>query len=147
MIPMSYGAPAQILSVGSYKGYTYAIVSYKTYPCAYVNVGGFHSDGNSGVCTHFLKNMDYFDVNEQGLVEVPHGGFTYSKDFLKYDKIGLDFMDTNDWWLGWDYCHLGDRSRHDTTGKAWTTEEIYEEVIRTIESLEAANLRFWKERS
>lgn len=146
MIPMSYGAPARILSVGSYLGYTYVIVSYKTYPCAYINVGGLHSDGNSGVCVHFLKNIDYFDINEQGLVEIPHGGFTYSKDFLRCAKIGLDFMD-DDWWLGWDYCHLGDYSNHDPTGIKWTTEEIYDEVVCTIESLEAANLRFWEEQS
>ena len=57
---------------------------------------------------------------------------------FSYERNGLSSNDyhKDDYWIGWDYAHLGDYcgwlNVFDSTGKKWTTEEILQEVKEVI---------------
>ena len=107
-----------LLGAGEYKGYKWFILSYQTHPCAYIVLTP--SDEFYG------KGYDdyYFEV---------HGGITYA-------QFGLhDFVDKDQWVIGWDYNHLGDYSAMvNMGGKKYTTKEIYGKVKEAINLLAEA---------
>ena len=110
-----------MLDKGIYKGYHYAIVSFGSHPCAYIELPKGHK--------YYGKDYDDIPID-------CHGGLTYSREGIlpssnDYHKDG--------YWIGWDYAHLGDYcgwlNVFDSTGKKWTTEEILQEVKEVIEQL------------
>lgn len=125
MKPMIYThlRTKEILHDGLYKNYYFVIVSYGVHPCAYVRVPKNHP---------FYKR----DYNELDIT--CHGGLTFGDD-LKH-VIPNDESDA--WYVGWDYAHVGDYEILSNIpnfsfieGKQWTTEEIYEDVKRVIDQL------------
>lgn len=104
---------------GGYKGFSYEIVSYRTHPCAYVEIPK----------NHRLFNVSYKDIKED--IDV-HGGITYSGD--KYENLS--------WWIGWDYAHAGDYMsfKHVQVGKQWQLSEIRAEVFNVINQLKLMEL-------
>lgn len=56
----------EILATGDYKGFCFYVVSYGTYPCAYVDVSNTS-----------LANKDYYENDIDC-----HGGLTYGRDYL-----------------------------------------------------------------
>ncbi len=102
-----------ILAHDVYKGYEFYITSLQTHPTAYVLLTKKDKlfFGNEYQCTEHINC---------------HGGLTYSG---KYSK-GTE----EQWIIGWDYAHLGDRLGV-ISGKEWTTEEIYEDVKNVIEQV------------
>ena len=114
---------AELLDIGIYEGYEYAIVSRGFHPCAYVKL----SEG------HTYYGVDYADIP----VEC-HCGLTYSYAYIDGIPSG------SGWWIGWDYGHCGDYSglmndnHHDidiSRYKKRTTAEILEEVKQVIDQL------------
>ena len=110
-----------MLDKGIYKGYHYAIVSFGSHPCAYIELPKGHK--------YYGKDYDDIPID-------CHGGLTYSSEGLlpssnDYHRDG--------YWIGWDYAHLGDyygwSNAFINTGKRWTTEEILQEVKEVIEQL------------
>lgn len=111
----------EVLYSGEYNGYKFAILNLGIHPTAYVeNKNGFE---------------DYDQANEvDGYC--PNGGYTY---------LGRAYWDKDDnaKYIGWDYAHCDDFAGYYTpdmgslyeTTKQWTTEEIYEEVKKTIDFL------------
>lgn len=116
----------EILFEGEYKGYKFAILNLGAYPTAYVeNKNGFEE----------------FDQANQ-LEYCPHGGWSF---FAKpYWKENDDTI-----YLGWDYAHCGDFAGYNLDNpdpywqneKKWTTEEIYQEVKRTIDFLSTLEMK------
>lgn len=112
-------AEKEILDNGKYKDYDYVIMSYGYHPCAYVRLP---------VDEAIKKDLDEWDIDV-------HGGITYAdwRDF----GFGLNF------YIGWDYAHIGDYSgvclidpALDVSGdKKWKTEEIFEDVKSVIEQV------------
>lgn len=111
----------EILYVGEYKGYKYLILSMGIHPTAYVEIPEGHK----------LNGVNYDDID----IDV-HGGLTYGHN-------GLLGIESNCYYIGWDYAHYGDYSGCDmlfpkdlkSNDKKWTTEEIKndcESVIRQI---------------
>jgi len=85
-----------------YKGFTYKILDMGTHPCAYVQIPK----------DHMLYNVGYDSIR----IDV-HGGLTYA-------GLGKG-KEEGEYWIGWDYAHLGDYYDHDkiTTvsgDKKWT---------------------------
>lgn len=109
----------EILQNEKYKGYRYIILSLGTHPTAYIEIPKGHK----------LNGQDYDDID----INV-HGGLTYADHQL----MGID---SENWYIGWDYAHLGDylgyeeglfpRANH----KRWTTEEIKKECEEAIDQL------------
>lgn len=110
-----------VLAHGNYHGRDFYIISFGTFPCAYIDVSN-------------LLNMTR---EEQKYIENAvdcHGGITYSGGKLPSvtDKIG--------WFIGWDYAHctdyVGSISFNDFgTAKKWTTLEIMNECKMIIDQL------------
>lgn len=116
MKEMLYNGEFGVLLTGTYNNHKFAIISTGSHPCAYV-------ENKLGV-------KDYDDA-ELWDVDV-HGGFTYCN--IGYWGEGSQEHK----WLGWDYAHVDDYyyNVHGTSeGKMWTTQEIYEEVIKVIDQL------------
>lgn len=108
----------KILAKGSIYGVGFAIISYGTHPCAYIE--------------NVLNIKNYEDVL---LEKLPiHGGATYLGKALWDKNIAKIY-------IGWDYAHcedycgyyegMGDFSEF----KKWTTLEIYEEIKEVIKLL------------
>lgn len=108
--------PREVLHSGEYRGYKFAITSFGSHPCAYI-------ENKMGAC-------DEDDEKVYGLGA--HGDITYCGECLwdEEDKTS---------WIGWaynlytDYARMGVFTRE---GKKWTTEEIYEEVKEVIDNAE-----------
>lgn len=115
----------EILDEGTYNGFHYAIVSYGSHPCAYVELPKGHK--------YYGENYDDIPID-------CYRGLTYSSE------RGIMFPEDNPnhrdgFWIGWDYAHLGDHFETIATNedffydKKWTTEEIFEEVKNVINQL------------
>jgi len=115
-----------MLDEGIYKGFHYAIVSYGTHPCAYVELP----------TEHLLYPL--YDEDELAYIDC-HGGITY------FSTTGLirpsDENHRDGHWIGWDYAHCMDyyyspyNFEFFNEGKKWTTKEIFEDVKNVIEQL------------
>lgn len=108
----------KILAKGFIYDVAFAVISYGTHPCAYIE--------------NVLNIENYEDVL---LEELPiHGGATY---------LGNATWDENDTkeYIGWDYAHLSDycgyyKGMGDFSEfKKWNTNEIYTEVKEVIKLL------------
>ena len=110
-----------ILDEGIYKNYHYAIVSFGSHPCAYIELPKGHK--------YYGKDYDDIPID-------CHGGLTYSSEGILPSS---SIYHRDGYWIGWDYAHLGDYcgwfNVFDNTGKKWTTEEILQEVKEVIEQL------------
>lgn len=107
-----------LLGHGEYNGYEWLIVSYCSHPCAYIVIDEH---------TYGYKKNDF----ECGMLDV-HGGVTYSNWGLH------EWVDQNEWVIGWDYNHLGDYSPISGLqggGRKYSTVEIYEDVKDAINQL------------
>ena len=106
----------EMLQDKKYKGYRYIILSLGTHPTAYIEIPKGHK----------LWGQDYDDIN----INV-HGGLTYAD----HNLMGID---SENWYIGWDYAHAGDYygaygfTRND---KKWTTKEIENECELAIAEL------------
>lgn len=115
----------EILATGDYKGFRFYVVSYGTYPCAYVDVSNTS-----------LANKDYYENDIDC-----HGGLTYGRDYLS----AVDIEKANGKrYIGWDYDHYGDYTSNPYTNmfgiyreceKRWTTEEIVAECKNVINQI------------
>ena len=111
----------EILDSGVYNGYEYVIVSYGVFPCAYVKIP----------TNHKYYKVEFNDID----IDV-HGCLSFG-DNLTHLNIGTD----NDYYIGWDYGHLGDFIGYDyifsisESDKKWTVEEIFEDVKSVINQL------------
>ena len=117
----------EILDEGIYKGFHYAIVSYGTNPCAYVEIPGGH------------KLYDVRNKNELDNIDC-HRGITYVSKIGIIKPSNKNHRDGR--WIGWHYAHCMDYcySLYDfgllkNNKKKWTTKEIFEEVKDVIEQL------------
>lgn len=116
----------EILDEGVYKGFHYAIVSYGTHPCAYIEIPKGHK----------LYNIS----DKNGLVNIDcHGGITYVSRTGLIRPSNKNHRDG--YWVGWDYAHCMDycyspyNFEFFNEGKKWTTKEIFEDVKNVIEQL------------
>lgn len=105
-----------VLYRGVCNGYSFAIVSFGTHPCAYVAV----------------PRMIYLTYRLLPPIAV-HGAITYTNFCPDLDGA---------WSIGWDYGHSGDYNgrehlseRINKHGKKWTTEEIMQDVESVIQQL------------
>ena len=106
-------------------GFIYHIVTYGTHPCCYIEI----PEG------HRYFGVSYDDIND---IEC-HGGLTYSDSNNWFET-------KHGWTIGWDYAHANDWygvklsngkiNRH-PYDKAWTIDELREEVRAVIEQLKA----------
>lgn len=116
-----------ILDEGVYKSFHYAIVSYGTHPCAYVEIPEKHD----------LYNVN----NEDELIDIDcHGGITYVSTTGLIKPSNENYRDGH--WIGWDYAHVCDYADYlpvnftmTNSLKKWTTKEIFEDVKDVIEQL------------
>lgn len=115
-----------MLDEGTYKNFHYAIVSYGTHPCAYVEIPEGH---------------ELYDVSDEDeLVDIDcHCGITYVSKTGLIRPSNKNHRDGH--WIGWDYAHFGDYICLPTNfeiwndDKKWTTKEIFEDVKNVIEQL------------
>lgn len=110
-----------VLAHGNYHGRDFYIISFGTFPCAYIDVSNLLSMTREE--QKYIKNA----------VDC-HGGITYSDSKLPSvtDKTG--------WYIGWDYAHctdyIGSLSFNNFgTAKKWTTLEIMNECKMVIDQL------------
>lgn len=118
----------ELLYNGKYKNYKYYILNLGTHPTAYIAIPKGHK----------LYGQDYYDIYNICYIDV-HGGLTYSS----HNLMGID---SDDWFIGWDYAHADDYMGYYTEGEfltektiKWTTEEIIKEchyVINQIDEVE-----------
>lgn len=118
----------EILFEGTYMGYRFYIMNLGTHPTAYVGIP----------ITNKLFGKSYDEIYRMEIDIDVHGGLTYSRNHL----FGGE---ENTWFIGWDYAHAGDYagfsekypslSRLSIYDKKWTTEEIFEDVVRAIEQI------------
>lgn len=131
--PMIYQKDRKIelLYQDNYKGYNYYILNLGTHPTAYIEIPK----------GHLLYEMDYNEIYDKGYYIDVHGGLTYSENKL----MGIE---SNNWFIGWDYAHAWDymgyyeemkewglHSFENNNDKKWTTEEIIEECKNAIEQI------------
>lgn len=106
----------EVLQDKKCKGYRYIILSLGTHPTAYIEIPK----------GHHLCGWDCDDID----IDV-HGGLTYAR----HELMGID---SENWYIGWDYAHAGDYygaygfTRND---KKWTTKEIENECRDAINEL------------
>ncbi len=118
----------EILCEGTYKDYHFYIMSLGTHPTAYIEIPK----------TNNLFGKSYDEIYDIGIDIDVHGGLTYSNDTLLCDEKRA-------WFIGWDYAHAGDYFGYSKLypnleewsvyDKKWTTEEIFEDVVRAIEQI------------
>lgn len=110
-LPMIYGDKTnKTIGAGKINGYRYEIK----------NVGGSHPTAY----VMLDKNNVYYDVDYDEIPIVVHGGLTYSSKEIK-----------GQYWIGWDYAHIGDYTFYSSGGKKWTTDEILSHVKDVIKQL------------
>jgi len=104
-----------MLAEGNCRGYQFYVISYGTHPCCYIGVPEGHR--------LFNKHYDTFNFE-------CHGGLTYS-GFLHhvYPKLNVN---TENWYLGWDYAHFLDRTGA-IEGIEWNTQDLVKEVESVVE--------------
>lgn len=117
----------KVLANDQYNGYEFWIISYGTHPCAYVELNKEHP--YYGKCGNDAFNLD---INV-------HGGITYGNYGLGYTISKEHFI------LGWDYNHCTDYNYESekyglSSGKKWTTEEIFEDVKKVIKQLKEVEI-------
>lgn len=101
-----------VLGQGVFRNIPFVIVNtYGWHPCAYINV-----EENKKISE---DNYDEYPFN-------PHGGITFASKSENYLPEIEDRI-----WLGWDFAHAGDKSIF-MDGHRWTTEEVFQDIIRTI---------------
>ena len=119
--PMIYQIDRKIelLYALNYKNYNFYIFNLGTHPTAYIEIPKGHK--------FYKKHYDRINLNV-------HGGLTYSDSEL----MGID---TKNWFIGWDYAHLGDYIGYEEQyginpkDKKWTTEEIIKDCENAIDQL------------
>lgn len=107
-----------ILKYDVFKGYEYIIAKSDVCFLAYIKLP------NSSK----FYNIDYDDIPL-----LVHGGLTYCGDRLNDD----------DFWIGWDYGHLGDKPLIDNSSwffkekntRMWTVPEIFQHIMTAIDQL------------
>ena len=114
----------ELLYTDKYKNYKYYILNLGTHPTAYIAIPKGHK----------LYGQDYDDIYDICDIDV-HGGLTYSS----HNLLGID---SEDWFIGWDYAHCYDYSGYydkndflNENTKKWTTEEIIEECKSVIDQI------------
>ena len=119
----------KVLDNSIYRGYEYYIVNRGTHPTAYIKLS--KSDKFYG--------WGYDDLSE--IIDT-HGGFTYSSDKLSFDDS------TGNWFIGWDYAHLGDYTGLEIfddndynleSNEKHSTFKILEDVIDVVNQLKRLN--------
>lgn len=101
--------------------------SYKNIPFVILNINGRHP-----CCYIQIKNKKIND-NEYDQYLDCHGGVTYSRS---RGQNNILYYTKNKVWVGWDYAHLDDYNFSiNKKGHKWTTAELINEVINTIDSL------------
>lgn len=121
----------EILLEGTYKDYQFYILNLGTHPTAYIEIPRESK----------LFGKDYEQIYEMEIDVDVHGGLTFSGDYLQDIK-------ENTWFIGWDYAHYGDYVGYEEImpqeirvgGKRWTTEEIFEDVVKAIEQIREYDL-------
>ena len=111
----------EILYDNKYLGYRYIILNLGTHPTAYIEIPKGHK----------LNGQDYDDIDLN-----VHGGLTYSR----HELLGID---SENWYIGWDYAHCDDYAGYElnmpkelrTHSKKWTTEEIDKECKDAIQQI------------
>ena len=99
----------EVLMEGTYEGFKFFIISCGRFPCCYVAIPPTHK--------YYKENYDELDV-------ICHGDL-----FFGGELKGV-------WCIGWDYAHYGDYYAGGTSsGKKWTTEELFDEVKEVIKQL------------
>ena len=116
----------ELIAYGEYKEYEYAVINYGTHPCCYVK----------------LEQDDQFFGHEYANIPIAcHGGLTYSRKVLQLSSTEID---SDGWWIGWDYSHTGDYvpyleailDKEDVNRlKKWSTEELIGECKNVIDQL------------
>ncbi len=115
--------PDEILAEGTYKNYHYAIVSFGTHPCAYVQIPEDHK-------LYFI--YDEFDPKIESVC--CHGGITCISIGGILKGNGGNYREGH--WIGWDYLHPGDyEANMHPLGRKWTTKEILDDVKNVIKQL------------
>lgn len=127
--PMEYQVDKklEILCEGKYKGYQFYILNLGTHPTAYIEIPRESK----------LFRKGYNEIYDMGIDIDVHGGLTFADDHLQTIK-------NNTWFIGWDYAHCGDYAGYETIfpeeirtgGKKWTTEEIFDDVVRAVDQIE-----------
>ena len=115
----------EVLYHDKYKNYNYYILSLGTHPTAYISIPKDNK----------LYEQNYDDINEMVDINV-HGGLTYSS----HELIGIN---SEEWFIGWDYAHYGDYLGYEeimpisirTYGKKWTTNKIIYECKYAIDKI------------
>lgn len=128
MKPMVYGGDSEVLYYEVFDdGYGILIKNiHGSHPCGYIKI------------PKELKNKivvdDEVEVENALWVDAPvHGGFTF------FGKMRI--QDFYEWFIGWDYAHLGDYCGYagsisrPGSEKKWTTEEILEEAKVILKAL------------
>ena len=129
---MEYAIPdyigeSEIIAKGIYRGITFYVLSYRSHPSAYIDVGK--------TCFRRIKN-----INKPALQTLNcHGGITYSGNGI----FGLVNLTKKHWVIGWDYNHGGDfDGRHPNYGgKKHRTGEIVQECLRVIDQIRLRKYR------
>ena len=112
----------ELIATDEYKGYEYAVVNYGTHPCCYVKL---------------YRDHPFFGHDHNRISLSCHGGLTYSKNHVQAIS---DNLDSDGWWIGWDYAHAGDYvsyfSREEGINlKRWSTEELIEDCQYVIDQV------------
>ncbi len=104
----------ETLAEGKSGEYEWKVLSLGSHPCGYVSVPKNHP----------FYGKKYWDIEDK--IEV-HGGLTISGKLHSFDGF----------WFGWDYAHAGDHTYISgllfDTEKRWSSHEIVDECLRTIE--------------
>jgi hypothetical protein len=122
---MEYGKEGrtELLCKDKYKNYNYYVLNLGTHPTAYIEIPKENK----------LYRKSYDEIYKIGCDIDVHGGLTYSDNELMGVK-------SENWFIGWDYAHVGDYCGYEENmpesirvyGKKWTTEEIIEECKNAI---------------
>ena len=129
--PMIYQTDRKIelLHSDKYKEYKYYILNLGTHPTAYIEIPKDNT----------LYEKGYNEIyDEEHDIDV-HGGLTYSSNEL----MGIE---SENWFIGWDYAHAGDYMgyyvgitdlglTYINYAKKWTTEEIIKECENAINQI------------
>lgn len=120
-----YKGTGKIVESGVYNGYRYYIRDGLCSPCAYIGIPFGHK--------LFQKDYDKIKID-------CHCGLTFSGELRNNDNKAME-----EFAIGWDYGHLGDKIVTPFADKApellldghkWTIEEIEQEIKEVINNLE-----------
>lgn len=117
--------PPEVIFSEAYFGYTFYILSMGTHPCAYIQIPKNDK----------LFGMDYDDIENKYELNV-HGGLTYTNSKLKS-------VESEGWFIGWDYAHWGDYigyADYSFEDKKWDVRDIRNECENVIEQIVKINM-------